>query len=306
MHAAPRTPQNEVDTPGSHLPLVSQQPLQLVLSHCCRGAPEQATTVTTAATAMMWRMARGYMCGRTTMQTVLLALLLAAVPCERVKPPLKRAECERKAGHFGQALELVDEWLAKKPRDKKAAKLREQLEQQLVHLEWFSEPEGAMVARDGEELGPTPLSLTLDPGRYVFRFTHEGYQPLEREETAVAGTRPKLTAVLEKLPAPVPEPVVEQAAAPQLIAPVPAPSPPPEKEHSNAPLILGSAGIFVAIGGGVLILTSLLAPASDQSAAMRQWVGYGLVGAGAAAGIAAIIWLLIDRRPGAAATAPAR
>ncbi len=240
-------------------------------------------------------------------------LLLTAAPvvasCDRVKLPLKRVECERKAGHPVKALELVDDWLVKKPKDKKAAKLRDALQREVVQLQWFSEPEGATVSRDGEELGPTPISLTLDPGRYVFRFTHEGYQPLEREESAIAGTMPKLTAVLEKAPAPVlerpPEPVAEPPAPVPAVTAAAAPRAERDareaREHSMAPFVLGSAGIFVAIGGGVLILTSLLSPTLDSAAQTRQWVGYGLVGAGAAAGIAAIIWLLVDRRPGAGA-----
>lgn len=234
-------------------------------------------------------------------------MLLLMATCDRVRPALKRAGCERKAGHTLKAMELVEEHLAKKPRDKKALKLREALRGEVVTVECFSEPDGALVSvDDADPAGSTPLTVTLDAGRHVFHFTHDGYVALEREETAVAGTRPKLTAVLEKVPAPrvdepLAAPVAALAPAPQVIvAPGPPTSETPKPAHSSAPLVIGSAGIFIAIGGGVLILTSALSPVFDVSARNRQWVGYGLVGAGAAAGLAAIIWLLIDRRPGAA------
>jgi hypothetical protein len=246
--------------------------------------------------------------------------------------PLKRAQCEHKAGHPVRALEIVDDFLLKRPHDKAALKLRAKLQKEIVLIDWFSEPEGAMVSRDGEELGPTPLSLTVDPGRHTFRFSSEGYQSLEREENAVAGTHPKLTAVLDRLPGPAkPEtpapgasdlpaaqasqtvppasPAAPSAEAPRLrqpeVASEPAPAP---SRHSNVPLIIGTAGLFVAIGGGVLILTSYLglnANPSDSAARTRQYVGFALAGVGVALGVSAIIWLLIDRKPGAS-SAPQR
>ncbi len=243
--------------------------------------------------------------------TVLLAMLLVAtVSCDRVRPLPKRAECERKAGHTLEALELVEEHLLKKPRDKKALKLRDALRAELVHAELYSEPEGALVSVDGADpAGSTPLTVPLDAGRHTFRFTLEGHQPLERTQDCVAGTRPNVTAVLEPLPRPQePAPAVAEAgpapAAPaEAIAVQPAaeqkPVPARERQFSNVPLVIGAAGLFVAIGGGVLILTSALSPVTDTSAAYRQYAGYALAGVGVAAGIAAIVWLLFERRPGA-------
>lgn len=240
-------------------------------------------------------------------------LLLAAVPsCDRIRPLPKRVECERKAGHVLKALDFVEVALAKKPKDKKLLKLRDGLEAEVVTFEWFSEPEGALAWVDSEDpAGSTPISIRVDPGRHTFHFTHDGYLPLARDENAVSGTRPKLTAVLEREvkeePVP-PEPeVAQQQPQPQPAPPEavqePAPRPKPvsaaTREYSKAPLILGTAGIFVAIGGGVLILTSALSQTFDSGAQLRQYVGYGLAAAGAAAGIAALLWLLIDRRPGA-------
>jgi hypothetical protein len=211
-------------------------------------------------------------------------LLLAAVSCDRVRPLPKRAECERKAGHTLAALELVEEHLSRKPRDKKVLKLKDALRAELVHAELYSEPEGALVSVDGADpAGSTPLTIPLDAGRHAFRFTLEGYQPLERTQDCVAGTRPRVP----------PEAVV---------APQPAdakPAAPRERQFSNVPLVIGAAGLFVAIGGGVLLLTSALSPVTDSSAAYRQYAGYALAGVGVAAGVAAIIWLLYERRPGA-------
>lgn len=239
-------------------------------------------------------------------------LLVAAVSCERVRPLPKRAECERKAGHTLEALELVEEHLLKKPRDKKVLKLRDALRAEVVNAELYSEPEGALVSVDGADpAGSTPLTVPLDAGRHSFRFTLEGYQPLERAQDCVAGTRPKVTAVLEPVPRPQePAPAAAQAApesttaapAEALATPPPdepKPARPPERQFSNVPLVIGAAGLFVAIGGGVLILTSALSPVSDASAAYRQYAGYALAGVGVAAGIAAIVWLLYERRPGA-------
>lgn len=243
-------------------------------------------------------------------RAVLLSLLLlAAVNCDRIRPLPKRAECERKAGHTSKALELVEEHLANKPRDKKAVKLRDQLKAELVTVELYSEPDGALVSVDGADpAGSTPLTIPLDAGRHVFRFTLDGHLPLDRDATAIAGTRPKLTAVLERIatppvldetvrdtPAVVPTPLTP-AASPVNVAAVPAAAP---RAHSNAPFVLGAAGIFVAIAGGVLILTSALAQQPDSATLYRQYAGYALAGVGAAAAIAALIWLLYDHRPGA-------
>lgn len=235
--------------------------------------------------------------------------------------PMKRATCEHREGRITKALEVIDDFLLKRPREQKALRLREKWAQEVVLVQWFSEPEGALVALDGEELGPTPITVTVDPGRHTFRFTHDGFAPLVREENAVSNTRPKLTAVLDRLPG---APPVEQTQAPAEVAPAPVTSAQPDEggpvtaapaaavavetatRRSAAPLILGTAGLFAAIGGGVLVLTSLLAldgHTGDANAVTRQYVGFALAGAGVAAGIAAIVWLLIDRRPGASSTA---
>jgi hypothetical protein len=246
-------------------------------------------------------------------------LLSAAPSCDKVRALPKRAECEHKAGHVVRALSVLDEHLAAKPKDKKALKLRALWAAEAVTFEWFSEPDGALVSVDADDpIGGTPITATVDPGLHTFHFTHEGCVQLERKETAVSGTRPKLTAVLERVgkpdagpepgpaasatAAPATTPAATAAAAPAA-APAQAVAPAPEKPAgSRAPYILGTAGLFVAIGGGVLVFTSILALSPgvpNEAAVTREYVGFGLIGVGVAAGVAAIVWLLIDRPPGA-------
>src|SRR5688572_11869385 len=150
---------------------------------CAGAAPRRGLTRGAAGAAN--RSASGATRGRVTtrFRRVLLTLfILAAAPAPCTSNvPLKRAQCERKAGRPVKALELIDDFLIKRPQDRKALKLREQLAKEVVLIEWFSEPEGATVTLDGEELGPTPITITVDPGKHAFRFTREGYQALERE-----------------------------------------------------------------------------------------------------------------------------
>ncbi len=157
---------------------------------------------------------------------MLLALLLLAAAPSSPAAELGKARAEIKKGHFAKALELVDRALAAKPRPKDAKplqKVHDSLLAKVTVFEVFPEPDGATFTVDGVS---ATSPVTVDAGRHVFHFESEGFVSLDREETAVAGIRPKLTVVLERLPQPEPEPETPAAA---VLAPAPVDGAPPRQ-----------------------------------------------------------------------------
>jgi hypothetical protein len=230
------------------------------------------------------------------MSAVLLALLLAA-PCAKQKNPLLAAKCEQKQGHFVEALQKLA-----KLKSKPAQVLRTQLESQVTTYDVFTEPEGAAVTVDGN---PPPQPLVLNPGHHVFHAEKEGFHPLERDELALAGTHPKLTLVLEAAVPPIVETVEEPAPSPSPAPAVAAPSEavaaevkeekPAPRGHSVLPFVLGGTGVVTVLAGGVFLFTSEIQHVEGG----RRLAAYTLLGVGGALFVSAIIWLLVERRPGA-------
>jgi hypothetical protein len=219
-----------------------------------------------------------------------LLLVLSAADCTKQKNPLLAAKCEQKAGRYVEALKRLE-----RTKSKRADKLREELIAQVTTYEIFTEPEGAAVTIDGAALSPP---LLVNPGHHALHAELQGYRPVDRDDVAVAGTHPKVTLVLDALPQPEPE-AVEQAV---LVAEPDAPAPAAatavahvEPHHSPLPFILGGAGLAAIVPGGVLLLTSEVQHVEGG----RRMAAYALLGTGAALVVSALVWLLVERRPGA-------
>lgn len=60
-----------------------------------------------------------------------------------------------------------------------------------------SDPEGATIEMDGEEIDTTPATLTdLEPGTYTLRLTHSGYEPVTTEVDIEPGAEATLEETL--------------------------------------------------------------------------------------------------------------
>jgi hypothetical protein len=62
----------------------------------------------------------------------------------------------------------------------------------------LSVPVGADIEVDGVFVGNTPSELAVDPGAHTFKITKKGFKPFERAISIAAGSRPTITAELEK------------------------------------------------------------------------------------------------------------
>jgi hypothetical protein len=78
----------------------------------------------------------------------------------------------------------------------------------IVPLMLRTDPAGATVRRDGNDLGDAPVPLLIPPGeRWTIELVKEGY---ESRTVTVVGGQPELTIHLERVrPAPRPRPHVE-------------------------------------------------------------------------------------------------
>jgi eukaryotic-like serine/threonine-protein kinase len=66
-------------------------------------------------------------------------------------------------------------------------------------LQVKSIPSGAMVSIDGIDKGPTPIEITLSPGRYKVKVALEGFEAIESEEDVRAQERTSVVLPLAKL-----------------------------------------------------------------------------------------------------------
>jgi len=218
-----------------------------------------------------------------------LLLLLSAADCTRQKNPLLAAKCEQKAGRYVEALKRLE-----RTKSKRAEALRAELTAQVTTYEIFTEPEGAAVTIDGAAFS---APLMVNPGHHALHAELEGYRPVDRDDVAVAGTHPKVTLVLDAIPPPEPEAVEEAVRVPEPDAPAPAAAVAVKAEphHSSVPFVLGAAGLTAVIPGAAFLLTSEIQHVEGG----RRMAAYVLLGAGAALVVSALVWLLVERRPGA-------
>jgi serine/threonine-protein kinase len=88
-------------------------------------------------------------------------------------------------------------------------------------LQVKSIPSGAMVSIDGVDKGPTPIEITLQPGRYKVKVALEGFEAIESEEDVRAQERTSVVLPLAKLVAKKTSPYSKKALVtePQKSAP---------------------------------------------------------------------------------------
>ena len=70
-------------------------------------------------------------------------------------------------------------------------------------LQIKSVPSGAMVSIDGQDKGPTPIEITLNPGRYKVKVALDGFDAIESEEDVRAQERTSVVLPLQKKAEPV-------------------------------------------------------------------------------------------------------
>jgi len=88
-------------------------------------------------------------------------------------------------------------------------------------LQVKSIPSGAMVSIDGVDKGPTPIEITLEPGRYKVKVALEGFEAIESEEDVRSQERTSVVLPLAKLVAKKTSPYSKKALVtePQKVAP---------------------------------------------------------------------------------------
>ncbi len=93
-------------------------------------------------------------------------------------------------GHTKRALEQYRRFLDLAPEtddrgkvERTIAQLEEELRERRPEIEITTDPEGASVrlADEDRELGRTPMTATLQPGRYTIVLDKQGYAPVEQE-----------------------------------------------------------------------------------------------------------------------------
>lgn len=108
-------------------------------------------------------------------------------------------------------------------------------------------PSDAVIKIDGEPIKPEELArVELDPGHHVVIATAPGKQEFRRELDAARGKMQGVTVELVDAPAQEPTP-----------APTPAPQPPPLREQPVAPAPSDPLPLYLALGGGALLVGSL-------------------------------------------------
>ena len=108
------------------------------------------------------------------------------------------------AGDYARALAAYRRWLAqvKEGADRPAVSDRVTKLGGLVgHIEIVASVDGAQVELDGNQLGVTPLSETLEvnPGAHAVVVTREGYRTFREKLVATPGGERKVDAKLESL-----------------------------------------------------------------------------------------------------------
>jgi hypothetical protein len=148
-------------------------------------------------------------------------------------------KCYERLGEISKALRQYHEYLRMMPD----AKDKEQVTDAIANLERrlkdkgvqqlivYSDPDGALVSVDDQELGTAPASAELPPGSHHVKIAKEGYEPAERSFVMPFNRSVELSFALKAAQPKPPE-----------TPPVPAPPPPP----SAMPEETGSANAAIA------------------------------------------------------------
>jgi hypothetical protein len=227
------------------------------------------------------------------------------------------AACENKLGHHAKAIAYVERYLAatsdlSDDQRKQADDFVRAANAYVGRVTITSRLDGVRVTIDDDFVGTTPFArpLVVDEGSHRVRFERAGHAASERTEQVLGGTNliwaVELTA--ERSP---------NASAPP--APSPGGSATTDAGRSKTlPLLLGGAGVAVAITGGVLAGLSLgkagdlqeeCSPACPPSrwhgAKTMQIVGDVMLGVGGLAVAGAVVLLFLPAKSSAkGATGP--
>jgi tetratricopeptide (TPR) repeat protein len=218
-------------------------------------------------------------------------------------------------GRVVDALRAYDRYLESPdiPADRRAraTELRDQLAATPGRVVVRSTPEGASLEVDGQPDpggAATPATLSLAPGPHTIAARLDGHRPASGEVVVEPGGEHEVTLVLEAAveappdPGPV-EPMVEAATV------EPQPEAVPGHRSSAGAWVLFGGGLLVAAVGCVLDVVAYTraedAQGFDDIGEYDAWydlvgnaalAGDVLVGVGAAAFVAGLVWLLVDRR----------
>jgi tetratricopeptide (TPR) repeat protein len=117
------------------------------------------------------------------------------------------ALAHEKLGHTEQALENYRKFLEMAPDaddrgkvERTIQRLEQELEQQRPEVDIATTPSGATVRLAGEEkpLGKTPLTTSMEPGRYLLVVTREGFEEARRQIGVESGEALALDIELDR------------------------------------------------------------------------------------------------------------
>jgi tetratricopeptide (TPR) repeat protein len=216
-------------------------------------------------------------------------------------------------GRVVDALRAYDRYLESPdiPADRRAraTELRDQLAATPGRVVVRSTPEGASLEVDGQpdpEGAATPATLSLAPGPHTIAARLDGRRPASGEVVVEPGGEHEVSLVLDA--------AAETAPVSGPIEPAVVPAEPRDEGGSGR---RSSAGAWVLFGGGLLVAAvgcvldvvaytrAEDAQGFDDIEEYDAWydlvgnaalAGDVLVGVGAAAFVAGLVWLLVDRR----------
>lgn len=181
-------------------------------------------------------------------------------------------------------------------------------------------PSGARLTLGGEELGVTPVTVPLSPGRHTVVAVRPGYQRMETDLLIEPGGQARHVlrldpAAVDAPPPPPPPPARTDPAPPPTISAPLAPLPEPRTDLAPWKWTALGVGVAGAAVGAVFTFQTLNAlDAEEQARADRRpkreveelqdkavndaiiaHVGYGVGAAGLVAGV--LLWILDDDDP---------
>ncbi|HTE53267.1 MAG TPA: PEGA domain-containing protein [Kofleriaceae bacterium] len=190
------------------------------------------------------------------------------------------AAAHRALSQYSQAVEFYNRFLTEGKgvvRPRQLARGRRELDEVLrlvAKIEVTTQPDGAVVAVDGREVGAAPLDqpLVLGPGDHVVSATLSGYSPAERAVRVAAGDTLAVALSLQKLPE---EPRVA-AATPTTAAPAPDPDPAVSATVTPEPALPRRFAISASFATNAREVDSTGAPALGLSYTFADRVSIGV------------------------------
>jgi hypothetical protein len=173
--------------------------------------------------------------------------------------------CQDKLGHFHPAVRAYERFLAEPPAKlagEVGAIVRrvDEIKAMPAKLRIETVPAGSTVTIDGAvQMQPSPLDVTLAPGKHLIHVAAPDYDALERDvDASFASTQNVSMALTAKLAPPAPPPPTIVIAPPAPTEPLRAPPPPPPPAVTRRTVALAAAGVAV-VGAGVATVFGVLA-----------------------------------------------